>query len=44
MKEITPPVIRSGNKELDRAWSKVIEALKEVYKELKRLEKDKQDA
>lgn len=44
MKEITPPVIRTGNKELDRAWSKLIEALKEVYKELKRLEAAKQDA
>jgi len=44
MKEVTPPVIRTGNKELDRAWNKLIEALKEIYKELKRLESTKQDA
>lgn len=43
LKEVTPPAIRTGNKELDRAWSKLIEALKEVYKELKRLETAKQD-
>jgi len=44
LKEVIPPVVRTGNQEIDRAWIKLIEALKEIYRELKRLESAKQDA
>lgn len=43
-KEIKIPVIRTDDKEVNRALDALRKALEEVYKELKRLEKDKQDA
>lgn len=43
MKEIKPSPARTDNVELNKIIDQIRQALEEIYIELKRLEKDKQD-
>lgn len=44
VKEILPPPVRTKDADVNKAIDQIKKALQEIYRELKRLEKEKQDA